>query len=272
MCRRCSIGGHECVYPRSVEVQIQSHTESLDVQRQPTDDDLLAHSSDAEDFIQSAFPTTTDTEDLSFELLEYGADDSTAQQFQTTFVNIQIPKKVPVSSTIYFPTNIYYGFDASPMLHNLPCLYKKPDLVHDDLMPFFLSYHRRHIDYGRYFWYSDYHRFIKESLLDLAKQSDSLQYAIAAFSALIYSIQVNHHVKQYTFHFYTKAIQGVQQVINTKSIESESSLYTTVATILELASVEAHPRTKGLMIAGYCGRGQMFSACTRRGHALSNVY
>ena len=131
-----------------------------------------------------------------------------------------------------------------------PACIEPPRTIHDDLIPFFLSYHRQNINYGRYFWYCDHHRFIKEGLLDLAKQSDSLQYAIAAFSALIYSIQVDHHMKKFTFVFYSKAIQELQQVIDTDSVDSESSIYTTVATILELASVEVHPCTKSLMISG----------------------
>jgi hypothetical protein len=134
--------------------------------------------------------------------------------------------------------DIYSELDSSAMNDHLPCLYRAPHSVHEDLIPFFLSYHQQHINYGRYFWYSDYHGFIKESLLDLAKQSDSLKYAVVAFSALIYSIQVNHHVKQYAFHFYAKTIRELQHVINTDSMKSVLSLHTTVATILELASIE----------------------------------
>ena len=105
-------------------------------------------------------------------------------------------------------------------------------------------YHQQNIDYGRYFWFHDPHRFIKESLFDMAKESDSLQYAIAAFSALVYSFQVDRHMKQFTFFFYAKAMQKLQQVINTDSMDSENSIYTTLATILELSSVEAHSLCK----------------------------
>ena len=158
------------------------------------------------------------------------------------------------------------------MLDHLPCLYRTPRSIHDDMIPFFLSYHRQNITYGRYFWYCDHHRFIKKGLFDLAKQSDSLRYAIAAFSALIYSIQVDHYMKKFTFHFYAKAIQALQNVINADSMDSQTSVYTTVATILELASVEACPCTNGLMVAGSCRCGQMFSTCERRGSNLSNAY
>jgi len=73
----------------------------------------------------------------------------------------------------------------------------------------------------------------------LVKISDPLRYAVAAFSALIYSIQLDHHMKKYTFIFYAKAIQELQRVIDSDTTDSETSIYTTVATILELASIEA---------------------------------
>ena len=246
------------------------NTEPLDVQSQTTDDNLLSDSSEEEDSTLSPFSTTTSGHNPSFGLVEYRTDDSIPEQLQTVFVNIE-PTTTGLS-TVEFPTNIYSRSDSWPMLGHFPCLYKTPRSIHDDLIPFFLSYHRQNINYGRYFWYCDHHRFIKEGLLDLAKQSDSLQYAIAAFSALIYSIQVDHRMKKFTFLFYAKAIQELQQVINTDSMDSEASVYTTAATILELASIEARPCTKGLMIAGYCRCGQMFSTCERRGYNLSNAY
>lgn len=127
------------------------------------------------------------------------------------------------------------------MINHVPSLYKTPRPIDDNLMLLLLSYHRQNISYGRYFWFWDHYRFIREGLFELAKQSDSLQYAIAAFSALIYSIQVDHNMKQFTFLFYSKAIKELQHVINTDSIDSEAVLYATMATILELASIEARP-------------------------------
>lgn len=177
----------------------------------------------------------------SFGLDEYRAGDSIIEKLQTTFVNIE-PCWIGLS-TPEFP-NIYYGPNSSPSLDHSPCLYKTPRPAHDDLIPFFLSYHQRCINYGSYFWYYDHHRFIEKGLFDLAKQSDSLRYAVAAFSALIYSIQVDHHMKKFTFIFYAKAIQELQQAINNDSMDSDDSVYTIVATILELASVEACPCAK----------------------------
>jgi hypothetical protein len=165
-----------------------------------------------------------------------------AEQLQTAFVNME-PCGTG-SFTVELPTYIDYDFDSWPMLDHLSCLYRTPRPIHDDMRPFFLSYHRKNINYGSYFWYCDHHQFIKKGLFDLAKQSDSLQYGIAAFSALIYSDQFDNSMRKFTFFFYAKGIQGLQQVINIDSMDSEVSLYTTIATILALASVEARPCTK----------------------------
>jgi Fungal specific transcription factor domain len=246
------------------------NAEPLHVKHQTTDDNLLYDSSEAEDSTLCSFSPITSVRNPSFGLVKYRTDDSIAEQLRTAFVNIE--PYWPELSTVELPTNIYYGSDSWPMLDHLPCLYRTPRPIHDDLLPFFLSYHRENINYGRYFWYCDHHRFIKESLFDLAKQSNLLQYAIAAFSALIYSNQADYHMRKFTFLFYAKAIQELQQVINTDSMDSEASVYTTVATILVLASVEARPCTKSLMIAGYCRFGQMFWTCERRSPNLANAY
>jgi hypothetical protein len=183
-------------------VQTQaSNTEPLDLQCPTTDDNPLYDSSEADD---SSLFATPSADNSSFGLVEYHTNDSIAEQSQTTFVNMENFTTGP--SAAEFPINIYYDPDSWPMLDHASSLYKPPPLIHDDLVPFFLLYHRENINYGRYFWYCDHHRFIKEGLLDLAKQSNSLQYAIAAFSALIYSNHVDHHMKKLTFIFYSKAI------------------------------------------------------------------
>jgi len=182
--------------------------------------------------------------------------DSVTTQCQSDFVNTP-----PARSTVELPTNIYAALDSSPKLNHLP-LFRTPRPIDDDLVPFFLSYHRQHINYGHYFWYCDPLGFINEGLLDLATQSESLQYAIASFSALIYSIQLDQSMKRFTFLFYAKAIGKLRQVVNTDSIE----IYTTVATILELASIEVRPSCGNwvLIIADYPGCGKMLSTCERR--------
>jgi hypothetical protein len=208
-------------------------------QRQKTLNNFLNRngSDDEDDDLQFFFPRATYSDIPSSGLVKYRTYDSITERFQASFANIP-----PWVSTYEFPPSIYDGAGSSPRLNQSP-LFRTPRPIRDDLIPFFLSYHRQNIDYGRYFWFCDPHRFIKESLLELTKQSEPLRYAVAAFSALIYSIQLDRRMKRFTFLFYAKAIQELQQVINFDSMDSMASIHTTVATILELASIEVcnHP-------------------------------
>lgn len=228
VCRRCLIGSHECVFPGFEPKHPRDTTdEAPKPRRQALQETALDDNSDSDDSI-CVSSTATSAGSPFLGLVRSRTYDPIAARFQAAFVNT-----APWLSTFDIPITP----DLSPKLSYLP-LFRTPRPIHDDLIPFFLSYHRQNINYGRYFWYSDPQRFIKEGLLDLAKESESLQYAIAAFSALIYSIQRDQRMKKFTFLFYAKAIQELQQVINNNSIDSEASLYTTVATILELASIE----------------------------------
>ena len=141
------------------------------------------------------------------------------------------------SSMDTFPT-LCYGYDPSVFSVHLARIQKMPRLIADQFLPFFLSFHRESINHGRYSWYYDYHQFISKGLIDMAKRFDSLQYAIAAFSSLVYSITIDRHAKPFAFVFYTKAVRLLQQMINNVAMDDEDSMYGTVATILELASVE----------------------------------
>ena len=152
------------------------------------------------------------------------------------FVGID-PYTLAPSTTDFFP-HFYYGYDPSSLSTYSMGLYKSPYLTDDDWVPFFLSFHREKISSGHYFWYSDYYGFCTNGLLRMAERSVPLQYAVAAFSALIYSVRVDSRAKEFAFICYAKAVRQLQQMINSVSMDSEDSVYSTLATILELASVE----------------------------------
>lgn len=170
-----------------------------------------------------------------------------------------------------FP-NFFYGYEPSFISAHLASIQKRPSVILDDMIQFFLSFHRENINRGRYLWYYDYNQFIRKGLLDLAKQCDSLQYAIAAFSSLVYSLTVDRRGKQFAFLFYAKAVRQLQRMINTVSLDDEDSVHKTVATILELASVEVCPSSGGLTIACCCRYHKMFSTCERCGLDHSTVF
>jgi hypothetical protein len=227
ICRRCTARSLECVFPRREESTSEATT-----QRQRDLDVLPDESSNAGDSMRFTLSTASPTYNNSFSVVKVSIYDSITERFQSAFFNT--PPRIP---TYEIPKGFYDRAGSSLRSPRLP-LFRTPRPIHDDLIPFFLSYHKENINYGRYFWYLDPHEFIRNELVELSKQSEPLQYAIAAFSALIYSIQHDVRMKRFTFLFYAKAIQGLQQVINSDSMTSEAAVYTTVAIILELASVD----------------------------------
>jgi hypothetical protein len=176
------------------------------------------------------------TDNNSFAVVKVRTYDSIAEQFQAAFLQ-NARHWLPTDE---FPTGVYDSESWSSRSTHLP-LFRTPRPIHDDLIPFFLSYHKKNINYGRYFWFLDPYQFIRDELVELSMQSEPLQCAIAAFSALVYSAQHDVRMKRFTFLFYAKAIHGLQQIINSDSMASETAVYTTVAIILELASVEVRP-------------------------------
>ena len=239
------IESHNRTHAQPIELGTQGYNNKpLDIQSQSAEADLL-YDGTAKDSIVLPSSIKVRADNSSCTALEHRTKDSIIEQLNTTFASIQ-PRRL---STVEFSAHIYKNFKSWPMLDQLSRLRGTSHFAHDDLVPFFLSYHRQNINNGHYFWYWDHYRFFKDGLLELSNQSDPLRYAIAAFSALIYSFKVDHQMKTFTFFFYAKALQQLQEVINTVSMDSEASVYTTVATILELACIEVCPCIKRLMLA-----------------------
>ena len=99
----------------------------------------------------------------------------------------------------------------------------------------FLDFHQAFIIHSHYFWYDDYSNFCKKGLLELAEDSVPLRYAVAAYSALLFSVYDNRHAKEFAFLYYSQALYCVQNLIRCLP---EAHRYTILATILQLASFE----------------------------------
>lgn len=101
---------------------------------------------------------------------------------------------------------------------------------------FFLNFHRETITSAHDFRWYDYPRLHTELIFAMGEESDALQYAICAFSALVYSVRVQQPIKELAFAFYAKALQQLRRSI-------DSSLVA-VATSLELCAFEVCPKTE----------------------------
>lgn len=72
---------------------------------------------------------------------------------------------------------------------------------------FFLTFHKECISEYHYFLYIDIEELFTKELFAMATESDSVRYAMTAFSALVYSIKNNPSSTQIAFVYYKKAFQ-----------------------------------------------------------------
>jgi Fungal specific transcription factor domain len=115
---------------------------------------------------------------------------------------------------------------------------RSPKPNSDNKLQWFLSFHQHYIVPGHYFWYFDYYQFCTKWLFEMAKESVPLQYAMAAFSSLVYSIQINQEARPYAFMYYSEALQQLQYQLNNISGCSKEEHFGVLATSLQLASLE----------------------------------
>jgi hypothetical protein len=115
---------------------------------------------------------------------------------------------------------------------------RSPESIIDNKLQWFLAFHQDYIVAGHYFWYFDYYQFCTKWLFEMAKQCVPLQYAMAAFSSLIYSIQINHEARPYAFIYYSEAIQQLRYQLDNISGCPKEEYFGVLATSLQLAALE----------------------------------
>ena len=115
---------------------------------------------------------------------------------------------------------------------------RSPKSNSDNKLQWFLSFHQHYIVPGHYFWYFDYYQFCTKGLFGMAKQFVPLQYAMAAFSSLVYSIQINHEARPYAFMYYSEALQQLRYQLDNISGSPKEEHFGVLATSLQLASLE----------------------------------
>jgi hypothetical protein len=102
----------------------------------------------------------------------------------------------------------------------------------------FLAFHNEFVISNHYFWCHDSRGFCSGGLLNLASNSDSMRYAVAAYSALLYSIfKRDRKAREYAFLYYSQSVYGVQAFVKAPSGKPTLPV---LATVLELTSFEVH--------------------------------
>ena len=106
-----------------------------------------------------------------------------------------------------------------------------PKSSRDQCIQFFLRFHQENIDEFHYFCYHDYRKFYTTTLMVMVQQSNALCNAVVAFSALIYSIKVNHFTRVQAFTYYALALQQLRVLLDQTTMNADECHMATAAAL-----------------------------------------
>jgi len=138
---------------------------------------------------------------------------------------------------------------------------------------FFLPFMRSQVLPAHYFAWHDYHSLFTRSLHSMAAESRSLEYAMTAFAALVYSVKIGHQgAREVAFTYYTRAIRELQGCLD-GLVENPGMRggEMAVATALQLATFDVHPCPESLPDPCFVYPGDALF-CTRGMLCLHRVY
>jgi len=130
-------------------------------------------------------------------------------------------------------------FDRKRLLPSFVPIPRPPKSTLPDPVHLFLRFHRERVTSAHYFAWYDYHRLFTNRLHSMAENSRALQFAMVAFSALVYAAKFHQpSAEQIAFHYYTLAIKELQVQLNELAHETAE---TALATALQLSSFDVPP-------------------------------
>ena len=127
-------------------------------------------------------------------------------------------------------------FDRKRILPSFLSIPRPPKSTLPDPVQLFLRFHRERVTSAHYFAWYDYHRLFTNRLHSMADDSRALQFAMVAFSALVYAAKFHQpSAEQIAFHYYTLAIKQLQVQLNDLHHETAE---TALAAALQLSSFD----------------------------------
>ena len=102
---------------------------------------------------------------------------------------------------------------------------------------FFLAFHRETVSYAHYFLFHDHQQLCNKSLYMVSEQFNPLRHAMVAFSALIYSMQINPSARTQAFLYYAVTLQELQKVLD-RLPDSVAEYQGILATALQLSTFD----------------------------------
>jgi hypothetical protein len=128
----------------------------------------------------------------------------------------------------------------SPEETQLSLLPRSPRSTGHCLVRYYLTYHQEAINEYQYYSYYDYGRLFTKGLFAMAEQSNALQFAQAAFAALVFSQKLDTQVKPVSFALYSLALKELQVMLDQPSL-SDSEGQIAMASAMQLSTFDVPP-------------------------------
>lgn len=140
------------------------------------------------------------------------------------------------------------GIGAGGVLTRVSGIPRSPNSTKHQAIQFFVKFHQASIVPQHYFRFYDYHQLHLKHIPSMAENSACLSYAVSAFSAMVYSAQVNPKAREVSFYLYSMAVKELFfEVAEIEIKEKKDNLNELVAAALELAVTDVLCR-----IGGFC--------------------
>jgi len=118
-----------------------------------------------------------------------------------------------------------------------PVLPRSPKSGNEHKVPSFLSFHHEKVYSGHYYRDDDAQALCTRGVLIMAQRFLPMQYAVASFASLVYSVQIDPRMRPLGFVYYAEALRLLQPVLDEVMVKSDDWLIV-LAAVLQLAAVE----------------------------------
>jgi hypothetical protein len=145
------------------------------------------------------------------------------------------------------------GLSGQSALMALSGVPRSPSSSKHPAVRFFFNFHQACVVPYHYFRSYDYHELHLKLVPSMAEDSTCLSYAISAFSAMVYSAQVNIAAREVAFYLYSMALKELFAEL--ESVQNNENLDQLVATALELAVTDVHLQLEPFLIIAVLRRG-----------------
>lgn len=114
---------------------------------------------------------------------------------------------------------------------------RPPQSNRNGLIQFFIKFHQNAVTHAHYFLFYDFQQLCGKLLFAMAEQFDALRFAMAAFSALIYSVKIDIAERERALLYYSIALYELRLRLQT-SPNNIAEYLGTVATVLLLSTFD----------------------------------